>query len=77
MKKSEDAESNYTNQTAYEKDWGLAKDDRKWERGNYNDDWIQIRGKWYKNYNRRGRKSYEEGPSASVSVSHPTTSVGK
>ena len=45
MKKSEDAESNYTNQTAYEKDWGLAKDDHKWERDNYNDDWIHIRGK--------------------------------
>ena len=77
MKHTEDAESSYTNQTAYEKYWGLAKDHHKWERGNYNDGWIQVRGKWQKNYQRRGRKSYGDGPSSNVSVSPTIISVGR
>ena len=72
---SDDAESSYTNQTAYGEDWGLVKDNQKRERDNYYDDWIQIKGKSCKNYNRKGRKSYEEGPE--VSVSPPATWIGE
>ena len=73
-KQSEDAESSYTNQTAYEKDWGLVKDNQKWDRDNCYGGWVQIKGKWCKNYSRRGRKSDEEG--YSVSVSPPTARIG-
>ena len=51
------------------------KDYQKWERGNCYDGWVLIKGKLYKNYNRKGRKDYEEGHS--VSVSPPTTWVGE
>ena len=74
-KQSDGAESSYTNQTAYEKDWGLAKDNQKWEREYYNEDWIQIRGRWCKNYNRKGRRCYDDGYAGSVSP--PTTWIGK
>ena len=47
----------YTNQTAYGKEWGLAKANRRWERDNYCDDWIQVKGQWQKNYNREGENA--------------------
>ena len=74
-KQSEDAESSYTNRTAYGENWGLAKDNQKWERDNYYDDWIQVKGQWRKNYNRKGRKGCEE--ESTLSVSPPTTWIGR
>ena len=48
QKHSEDAESSYANQTDYEENWGLVKEQRKWGKGNYYGDWIQVGGKWRK-----------------------------
>ena len=49
----DDAESSYTTRTAQEKNWGLAKANRKWEIEKDNGNWIQLPGgQWGKNYNR-------------------------
>ena len=66
---TEDSDSVYTSQTAQGKNWGLAKEQEKWEREQYHNSnnwsWYPPEHRWVRSNRRKGRDDQADEPRAS------------
>ena len=67
---AEDTDGVYTSGTAHEENWGIVKEQAKWEQEHYQNDWVWYppEHKWVRSNPRKGRNVQEEDPWASASI---------